>query len=398
MKVLHVIPGLAERDGGPSHAVVDLCQALLDLNSQTTLATTRRGLDARVDATIKMRLTRGRVEVFPSAWGGTFKYSRPLAKWLRYNIGSFDLVHIHAVFNHSSFAAARACRASGVPYIVRPLGTLGPWGMKQKPMRKKLFWYTAGKKMLQEAAAVHYTSEGERQAVEQSLHLKRGFIVPLGVHFKNGSGSDLLLSELLPGFDGNPYVLVLSRLLPTKGIDVLLDAFLSLVQRQEFMNWRLVLAGEGPLEFVNSLQEKIMQNVASDFVRFTGWLSGSQKDLVLRNASLLALPSEHENFGLCVIEALSYGVPVLVSQEVGLANEIVVGGAGWVTETDVNSLEQTLATAFGSESERLRRGAAGRKLARRFDWKVVAEQLSNVYERIISEKAQRDPRSHTKQH
>ena len=52
---------------------------------------------------------------------------------------------------------------------------------------------------------------------------------------------------------------------------------------------------------------------------FVGWLEGDRKYAALRGASLLALPSYQENFGICLIEALAYGVPVLVSPHVNLA-------------------------------------------------------------------------------
>ena len=99
---------------------------------------------------------------FPPQFGASFKYSRPLASWLSSNIKNFDLAHIHAVFNHSSVAAAQACQKAGVPYVIRPLGTLDPWSMTQKSLRKRLFWQLSGKGMLHHAAAVHYTSEVEK--------------------------------------------------------------------------------------------------------------------------------------------------------------------------------------------------------------------------------------------
>ncbi len=49
-------------------------------------------------------------------------------------------------------------------------------------------------------------------------------------------------------------MLVLSRLHPKKGLDVLIDAFLSLVQRQKFAHWRLVIAGDGPSDYVLKLK------------------------------------------------------------------------------------------------------------------------------------------------
>src|SRR6185369_7004804 len=94
---------------------------------------------------------------------------------------SFDVVHIHAVFNHSSIAAARACRKHLVPYVVRPLGTLDPWSLKQKSVRKSLFWNLVAKRMMADAATIHYTAQAEFDRVKDSLGLTHGSVVPLGV-------------------------------------------------------------------------------------------------------------------------------------------------------------------------------------------------------------------------
>ncbi len=78
-------------------------------------------------------------------------------------------------------AAARVCRKANVPYIVRPLGTLDPWSMKQKPLRKRLFWSLAGKTMMGGAAAVHYTSQAEKDGTEDLLGVNHGRVIPLGI-------------------------------------------------------------------------------------------------------------------------------------------------------------------------------------------------------------------------
>ena len=323
---------------------------------------------------------------FPVQWGESFKYSKPLAAWLDANVGTFDVVHIHAVFNHACIAAASACRKHRVPYIVRPLGTLDPWSMKQKPVRKVLFWQLAGKRMLREAAGVHYTAQAEKSAAESSLGLRRGQVIPLGVESDlttRQNGTQLLLSKT-PKLVGHPYVLVLSRLHPKKGLDIFVDAFVSLIARKEFQDWRLVLAGEGPQEYVRALKQKVAAHQANDTVLFPGWLEGDEKDAFLRHASLLALPSYHENFGLCVMEALAAGVPVLVSPHVNLAEEIEAAGAGWITPVSISAIEDTLAEALGSEAERAKRGQAGKMLAREFSCERVALRLNEMYSAIAA--------------
>src|SRR5215211_2664047 len=148
MRVLHVIPSVAGRSGGPATAIVPMCRALMQQGIELLLLSTTDGLP---DSHGALEYKGVPSIFFPAQLGASFKYSRPLASWLDATIKNFDLAHIHAVFNHSSVAAAQACRKVGVPYIVRPLGTLDPWSMRQKSLRKRLFWRLSGKRMLREA-------------------------------------------------------------------------------------------------------------------------------------------------------------------------------------------------------------------------------------------------------
>src|ERR1043165_1373088 len=248
MKVLHVIPSVAERSGGPATAIVPMCRALM-----------QQGVEVQLISTGIQEATEYKgvpAHLFPVELGESFKYSRPMASWLDANIRNFDLAHIHAVFNHSSVAAARACRDAGVPYVIRPLGTLDPWSMTQKSLRKRLFWQVSGKAMLQRAASVHYTSEAEKLSTEGRMGLNHGKVIPLGIETPTAINSP---ADHLP----EPYVLVLSRLNPKKGLDLLIDAFQSL----ETQHWHLVIAGDGPSEYVSKLKSK----VKGENIVFTGW-------------------------------------------------------------------------------------------------------------------------------
>jgi len=422
MKVLHVIPSVSERSGGPGHAIIPMCRSLQEQGTEVMIATTDHGMvsspesqvsssDYRVSRSTSTdardfegrtprdeALTRNpKLETqnhykgvptifFPLQWGESFKYSKPLASWLDANVKRFDVVHIHAVFNHACLAAASACRKHHVPYVVRPLGTLDPWSMKQKPVRKFLFWQMAGKQMLQGAAAVHYTARAEQAAAEESLGLNHGRVIPLGVNTDlpaRANGKEIL-SDKLTNLNGHRYVLVLSRLHPKKGLDIFVEAFVSLVEQKNFQDWRLVLAGEGPDDYVQTLKQKISSHGAEEVVLFPGWLEGDEKVAFLQHASLLALPSYHENFGLCVMEALAVGVPVLISPHVNLADEIQAAGAGWVAPVEKLPIETMLAEALGSENERAKRGKAGRDLSREFSCESVATRLNELYAAVAA--------------
>ncbi len=388
MRVLHVIPSVAPRYGGPSCAVIEICRALRGRGVETLIATTDADGAGRLPVAIAQTVSFEGVPAifFPRQWSEAYKYSGPLARWIGAHVADYDVVHIHAVFSHACLAAAGACRKAGVPYVVRPLGTLDPWSLRQKSLKKKLFWHLGVKRMLEGASAIHYTALPEQKLVEESLGLARGVVVPLGVDTDstvNAGGQESPRGSHAPAGEA-PYVLVLSRLHHKKGLHLLLPAFLSLARRTEFSEWRLILAGEGEAEYVASLRGMAEREISEGRVVFAGWLDGARKREVLRQASVLALTSYQENFGLCVVEALACGVPVFVSPYVNLAPEVEEAGAGWVAPLEPAALERTLAELMRDAKARARRGEAGRELVRRrFTWTAVGEQLTEVYSSIV---------------
>jgi glycosyltransferase involved in cell wall biosynthesis len=386
VRILHVIPAVSPKYGGPSHALVPMCRALIARGVDVQIASTDAEPGGHIPVELQALTSYEGVPAifFRKDWSEAFKYSRSMSNWLEHNVADFDVAHIHGVFSHACLSAARACRRAQVPYLIRPLGNLDPWSLQQKPVRKKLFLNLSGKRMLRGAAAVQYTSATEKKLSESALNLNHGVVIPLGV--EASSNVEPAASDGTPqsGGAGRPYVLVLSRLQPTKGIDVLIDAFVSLGKDDRFSNWQLVIAGDGPPQYVAELQRRIAVNNASESVALAGWLDGEARSNALRHASLLALPSYHENFGLCVVEAMACGVPVLISPHVSLAPEIEAGGAGWISEVNPKALRATLEKALGDDDDRRRRGEAARNLARNFDWQEIAGSLVRLYESVVA--------------
>lgn len=380
MRVLHVIPAMSPKYGGPSHALIPMCRALIRRGIKVQIAST----DAEPSGRMVIENQEGRykgvpVVSFKKQWSEAFKYSRGLSRWLRQHVSGYDVVHIHGVFSHASYSAAKACRQTATPYIIRPLGNLETGSLAQKALKKRLFLRLGGNAMLRDAAAVHYVSQTEKELSERALRINHGVVIPLGI---NVTASDSFRAGSKPYDSRGPYVLVLSRLLPSKGIDVLLDAFLAARHHKGLGHWRLVLAGDGPVEFVSSLKKRIQADRAEDHVTLCGWLDGESKERALAQASLVALPSRRDSFGFCVVEAIAHGVPVLVSPDVGLASEIESAGAGWVSPVGAESLCTTLTDTLSNDRELRKRGDAGRTLAAKFDWSTVAEELIRLYDSV----------------
>jgi glycosyltransferase involved in cell wall biosynthesis len=245
--------------------------------------------------------------------------------------------------------------------------------MKQKPVRKRLFWFLFAKRLLAAAAAVHYTAAAEKTATEAFLGMNHGYVVPLGVNL-NGSTHDDSVANYFPELAQEPYILSLSRLHPKKRLDELIEAFQSLGDQR----WRLVIAGDGPADYLSFLNQKAR---GSERISFTGWVEGKRKEALMRGASLFVLPSRHENFGLSVVEAMACGVPVMVTPQVNLAREIDSAQAGWVVA--FKELSNGLAVVMEDNGERLRRGKIAYEYAKRYSWDKVGTDLADFYRQIL---------------
>ena len=103
VRVLHVIPSVSERSGGPAMAIVPMCRALQQQGIEVLLVTTDAGLSENHKHNGDVCDYKGvPAMIFRSQLGESFKYSRPLASWLSTNVRDFGLAHIHASFNNTT--------------------------------------------------------------------------------------------------------------------------------------------------------------------------------------------------------------------------------------------------------------------------------------------------------
>jgi glycosyltransferase involved in cell wall biosynthesis len=383
--ILHVIPAIAPRYGGPSAAMIGMCEALRSLNVSTLVVTTDADGGGRLD------VTDGEVQdyegvptlFFPRQASEAYKFSAPLARWLKSHVRDFDVAHVHAVFSHSSIAAARACLNAGVPYVLRPLGTLDPWSLNRHRLRKQLLIRFGAGRLLAGAAAMHYTTDDERRRAERGLPwLPRAAVIPLGVNETLFAGTTRT--------NASPYILALCRLDPKKGVDLLIQAFHDVVAREAAGEWRLVIAGDGDAGYVSKLRDAASNGPARSRIAFEGWVTGDARLSVLRHAGLFVLPSSQENFGVAIVEALACGVPAIVSPEVNIATDIDASQAGWILPRERAALAEGLARVIADPTALAERRVRARAFADRYRWSRVGAALLKLYDDILSRRAAAD--------
>lgn len=310
-----------------------------------------------------------------------YTFSWSLTRWLRQHVKDYDLVHIHALFSYAAIPAAYFANRAGVPYIVRPLGVLNRWGMKnRRAWLKKLSLRIIERRIIEAAAVMHYTSEQERVEAAELGITQRSVVIPNPVEIP-GDLEMLKRGEFRKGFhvhSNRLVVLFLSRLDPKKGLDILLPAFALVVKT--FPNIALVLAGDGEPEFVESLKKETVRLKIGSQVVWAGFLNGDEKWQALMDADLFVLPSYSENFGISVVEAMACGLPVIVTDQVAIHREIAQANAGFVSACEIDQIARSLLKVVTSDALRKTMSVnATRVVQKQFATSEIVLRLTAAY-------------------
>jgi len=180
-----------------------------------------------------------------------------------------------------------------------------------------------------------------------------------------------------PETEDRPLVLFLGRMTGQKGPDYFLDAaVLVLRERPEV---RFLMSGDGDL--LSELRERVNRLSLSESVHFTGFLSPEEVDGAYARADVYVMPSVSEPFGIASLEALSHGVPVIVSRQSGVTE--VLESQLAVDYWDVQDMAKKILDVLGDPELRERLVERGREEVGRLGWKHCADALIDVYQELI---------------
>lgn len=392
LKVLQIVPAIAAVYGGPSQMVRDFSQALARAGAEVTIATTDANGDidtAPLAVCLEQPMTEEDYTVYYfrcSPWR-RYKFSAGLLRWLWQHAQDYDIAHIHALFSPVSSLAAMILHQQGVPYLIRPLGTLDPRDLKKKQTLKSFYAAILERANLARAAAIHFTSSQEAQLAERFGAKTPGIVLPLGVAI---TPPDIAPVDIRDRFDiphNCPILLFLARFAPKKGLDLLLPALETL--QHEGIKFHLLLCGANSQnrQYEQSIHQQIANSPLRSQTTFTGFVSGDLKVALLNAANLFVLPSYYENFGVAVVEAMAMGVPVIISNQVAIWPTIQQTESGWVCDCQITSLVQQLKTALQSDEERTRRGKNALRCAQvHYSWTAIACSTLALYRNILAGK------------
>lgn len=279
--------------------------------------------------------------------------------------GRFEVLWLEGYNSATYMMGAATQRASGGRLIFREEQTM----LHPRSLAKTLVKEVALRALFRGTRAMYVSRENRRWLEHYGVPTQRLFSAPYTVdNAFFGSEADRLRPskvELRRTFgiadDGGPVVLTVSRLVPKKQPLFLLEAFRRMRMERPCS---LLIAGSGPLE--EEMREKVLSDGIPD-VHFAGFLNQGQVSCAYACADVFALLSrEHETFGVVVAEAMNFALPVVVSDKVGCAADLVTPGVNGdvVLADDPQAAADSLARLVDDAALR---DAAGRASRERID-------------------------------
>lgn len=374
----------AHKFGGPIQSVYQLNNHLSEY-VDIEIVTTNAGLKNNSDVIPNKQTKLNNIPITYFSFLGYehYNFSIKMLIYLLKNVKNFDIVHITAVWNLPVFAASFACWLFKKPYIISPRGTIYAETMALgSSLFKKIYYQLIAKWCLKNASKIHYTSRDEMQKVEQFLGLKNGFVLANGLDFEQFSSIEKLkFPDFIPQ---NDYILFLGRIDAKKGLDILFEAFQKLII--DFPNLNLIIAGPDSNNYKIELQKQIIELNSAENVIFVGEVLADNKLSLYKFAKFFVLTSYSENFGMSVVEAMACKCPVLISDKVGIFEEILENNAGEIVKTNIDSVVIGLKKLMimTNDEREIRVNNALNLVHRKYYIKYISESFSAIYKEIIN--------------
>lgn len=314
--------------GGPTMSVSVLCEQLVKKDVDVKVFTTTANGPNELPVVINTPINVDGVQVtyFKRVTKDHTHFSPALLLRLWHVVKNHHVVHIHAWWNLVSVLSCLIAVARGVPIVLSPRGTLSPYSFtNNNRFIKHLIHLVLGKPLLNKCY-LHVTSKRESDAMISLVTPKSIFTIPNFVKLHENI-------EVTYDNPGTPIkLLFFSRIEQKKGLDILLNAL-----TEVSVSYHLTIAGNGEDDYINSLKQYTKAKGIDKYITWAGFYSDDKFDL-LREHDLFILPSHDENFANTVIESLSVGTAVLISQNVGLYDYVQQKNLGWICETNAASI------------------------------------------------------------
>ncbi|MCS5735570.1 glycosyltransferase [Herbiconiux daphne] len=355
--------------GGPIRVALNQLGALQSLGHSVELVAGTRGYEGEVPTVLQgvpVSLFPVRSVVPRTGFAGLA--SSGLQSYLSTQLPAADAVHVHIARDLITLPAAVKVAGSGTPLVLQPHGMIDE---SERPLAAVVdAMYT--RRALRAANGVLALTELEAASLRSVAKAD----LPIDLIANGMSVTDDASTTQPRGLE----VLFLARLHPRKRAVMFVEMARTLLASGADATFTLVGPDEGDAAEVERL---IQQYEVGDKVRWEGSLSPEETLQRMSRASIYVLPSINEIVPMSVLEAMSLGIPVVITTSNGLAQPLAEGKAGVVVDESLDGLVRGVEGLIGDASLRADMGARGRRLVRdKYSITAVAQQLNALYSGI----------------
>ena len=288
-----------------------------------------------------------------------------------------DFVVIEGFYYLEDWRLSVGLRKKRIPYIIVPRGSLTKQALHNHAWLKKwiahrLFFDS----YIKNAAAIQFLTRQEADDSIERYNTTPYFIVPNGFNTPEKVKESFSSNGIKASFIG--------RLdMYHKGIDLLLEAISLVHEYLADANFHLMIYGPRRYDYYK-IEEEIVKRNISDVVAIHNEVGGNEKKDVLLNSDLFVMTSRFEGHPMGLIEALSYGVPCMVTPGTNMAEEVFNADAGWCCEGSVLSIKDCLIEIVHNKSLLSTKGRNASLLSKNYQWSVLAKKFHVELERLNS--------------
>jgi len=310
--------------------------------------------------------------------------SPAMQRAINQNAMNFDIFHSHNTFLAPNRYVSKTSKIKNIPCFYHTHGALDPLVVRQgviRQVRKLAYLYSLERRNYAAASALFANTEREYDQI-RSWGIKSSIeIVPNGIAAPTIVDAN---TETMTPFLGLPSdsvkILFIGRIVPKKGLHLLLEAFGKLEESIK-TNAFLLIAGDRDQEksYTRQLDELIRQHQITDNVKWLGFLNDQEKSKVFCAADIFSHVSQSEGMAMSILEAMSYGLPTLVSDTCYMD---AAERESAVIECKFSSsdIAQNLETLIRDNAMRKRIGQSSKcYVNEHHSWITIAERVVNIY-------------------
>lgn len=292
-----------------------------------------------------------------------------------------DIIHAHNLWQYQSIVTMIAKWRLGVPLILSAHGALQSGSLGVSARSKRIAGRLFQNRQLRYADCLHALNEDEAVSFRRYGLKNPICIVPNGIRIPDVSKIGNPPWQGL--IDSTRHVILwIGRFHAVKNVNQLVDGWVCAKQAHQGMDkWALVLAGWGATEEDECLRQRVAKLQLSNDVFFVGPVYDADKQAVFSHASAVIVPSTSEGLATAVLEAWSYGKPVLMTSACNIPEGFKVHAAIQIQPT-VESIGTGIIEMISmSQAEREQMGELGLDLVRKkFNWNKVGREIYAVYQ------------------